>query len=231
MERRIVTEVPIDEIVVVDKLYPRTGYNWQTGYDYSESMKSGAKFPMVTLALHDNKKVLVDGRHRIEAYKKLKKKKIKAEVFVGWNEARIYTEAVKRNIAHGRSLSPYEKRLIIMRLREMKFKDNQISELIQITPDKMKSFVAQRLVNAISGETISSVVIKNGLKHLAGKQLDVDESVIVQNTQQPMYIHGQLDLLNQLIDLIERRLFDLEDPEIVKRFNYLIDLINNKNLL
>ena len=94
MARAIKGKVKLNEIVFDEELYPRSMYNWQTGYDYSQSMKVGAKFPDIILALYKGKKYLVDGKHRIEATKLLKKDSISAIVHTGWNRERIYKEAV-----------------------------------------------------------------------------------------------------------------------------------------
>jgi len=225
MERRIVSEIPIKEISFNEDVYPRVGYNWQTGYDYAQSMRTGAKFPLITLALFKGTKILVDGKHRLEAYKLLKVNKVKAEVFTGWGLNKIFEEAIKRNIAHGRGLSPFEKRRIALKLREMDFADNKISAIIQVPMDKLEGFVAQRLVNSITGETIKQVIVKSELKHLAGKDYKFSETNEIEQIQTPMYANNQLDLIEQVISLIENNLLNIKDQKIKERFNYLKSII------
>lgn len=228
MERRIVADIPIEEIVFDESLYPRVKYNWQTGYDYAISMKAGAKFPLVTLAVLNDKKVIVDGKHRIEANKILKMKTIKAEVFVGWNKQKIFEEAIKRNITHGRALSPYEKRVIALKLREMNYKPSDISQLIQVSMDKLENFVAQRLVNSITGETIKEVIIKGEIKHLAGRNYSPEETVGIKQSQASMYSNSQLSLINDLISLIENDLINLENEKITTSLKRLAELLSQK---
>ena len=108
MGRAIKQKVLIEEIFFDEDLYPRTQCNWQTSYDYSQSMKTGSKFPDIVLAVFNNRKYLVDGKHRIEACKLLKIKSIKAIIYTGWNKKKIFEEAIKYNITHGRDVSHYE---------------------------------------------------------------------------------------------------------------------------
>ena len=129
MARKIISKVKLAEIYFDEDSYPRTQPSWQTSYIYSQNMLAGSKFPPITLALLNGKKYLVDGKHRYEAHRILKKKSISAEIFTGWNKRKIYEEAVKRNVAHGQSLSPYEKRKIILKLRSMKYSNMDIAVL------------------------------------------------------------------------------------------------------
>jgi len=217
MERKVRQKVDLNKIVFDEELYPRALYNWQTAYDYSMSMKTGVKFPPITLAILNGKMVLVDGKHRLEALKLLKEKKVEAEVFTGWDRKKIFEEAVRRNIAHGRILSPYEKRRIALKLRGMKYKDSAICDIIQVPEDKIENFVAQRLTNSLTGETI----VKSEIKHLAGQNYDQE----IELTQKAMYSRSQVSILNEVVRLLEKNLFDLENKQVQKLLNKLKNLI------
>lgn len=212
VNKKIKQKVELKEITFDEELYPRSGYNWQTTYDYSESMKSGAKFPPILLALFKGKKFLVDGKHRFEAYKVLKKKKIDAIIITGLNRQQIFVEAVKSNIAHGRVLSPYEKRNIILRLKNYKYKFNEISKLIQITPEKLEKFIGTRLINSITGEEI----VKSPLKHLAGGDFSPEEIAIIEKDQKRMSFLDQIDILSQLKNILQNKLLDIHDEKVMK---------------
>ena len=239
MGRTIKGEVKLSEIEFDEELYPRTSYNWQTGYDYSQSMKVGAKFPDIILALYNGKKYLVDGKHRMEATKLLKKDSIKAIIHTGWNRERIYKEAVKSNITHGKGLSPYEKRMIAVKLMEMNCKDSEVSELIQIPMDKMESFIGQRLVNSITGEPITSegnekiakeigqAILKSGLKHFAGTNISQEDLQSLRETQRDFYAGSQLSLVRQLVETLENDLLDKENKEVMKLIKKLKELLKN----
>lgn len=206
MARKINKEIDLKEVFFDEDLYPRSSFNWQTAYDYTQSMRTGVKFPPITLALLNKKLYLVDGKHRLEATKSLKKTKIEAEVFTGWTKKDIFQEAVTRNIAHGRILSPYEKRNIALKLRGFGCNEKEVSSLIQVPLDKLEHFIGQRLVNSLTGETI----IKSEIKHIAGGNVDYSVELI----QKSMHHQNQGRLLNDFLNLLEHDLFNREDKKI-----------------
>ncbi|KKM75452.1 hypothetical protein LCGC14_1390050 [marine sediment metagenome] len=225
MERRIVKDVLLKDVVFDEEVYPRTNVYWLTSFDYSNSLKAGAKFPPITLALHNKKLILVDGKHRIDAFKICKEKTIPAEIYTGWDRKKIFIESIKRNIAHGRVLSPYEKRLCIMKLREMKINSADVSEIIQIPQKKLEHFVGQRLISSTTGEKLDVEVVKSGLKQLAGRSYEKSEIQMISGVQKGLSIGDQFSLFKQMIYLLEGGLVDLEDKRIQESVNKLFKLI------
>lgn len=221
MARKINKRVEIQNVHFSEDLYPRVQYSWQTAYDYSQSMKTGAKFPPIVLALYKNKLFLVDGKHRLEAMKLLKKELIEAEVYTGWSMRKIFEEAITRNIAHGRVLSPFEKRRIALKLREMKYNPKSICKLIQIPAQKLDEFVGQRLVNAITGETI----VKSPLKHLAGSSVSREQKTFIEESSKEIYSKSQISMLDEIIELLENGLMDLTDDKVVERLETIKTLL------
>lgn len=219
--KRINSTVKTSDIKFDVSLYPRAGHDWRTSYDYAQSMKSGAVFPPVILAKYNNQLILVDGKHRLEAYKTLKIDTVKAEVYIGWSKKKIFEEAIRYNISHGRVLSPYEKRMLALKLRQFGYNDAQVSELIQVPLDKVESFVAQRLVNAITGDVECEAIIKGPLKHLAGQT--VSEGVI--ESQKMYYSRNQVTLLEHLIRIIESNELDSADPKVSGLIDRLKELL------
>jgi hypothetical protein len=223
----IKSKVNLHEIVFDEELYPRSGYNWNTSYDYSQSMLAGAVFPPIVLAMLNGKKVLVDGKHRIEAYKGLKVTSIDALVYIGLNKKEIYKLAVQLNNTHGRSLSPYEKRMIALKLMEWKCKKAEISKLILVPENKLNTFVAQRLVSSTTGEPIntdsfeetarqiSRAVLKSGVKQFAGQDVSPNTFEYIQDNQKNINISSQENLLRQILNLIKNKLLDKKSKKIM----------------
>lgn len=210
--KEIKQKIEISDIVFDKEIYPRTSYHWQTSYDYSESIKAGAKFPPITLALFKGKKFLIDGKHRLEAYKILKIKQINAIIIIGLNRKQMFVRAIESNIAHGKVLSPYEKRNIILRLRNYNYNPKEISEIIQITSDKLEKFIGTRLINSITGEEI----VKSPLSHLAGGDFSPEEIVAIEKSQKMMSYKDQIYLLIQLKNILQNKLLDIHDEKVMK---------------
>jgi hypothetical protein len=207
MERKVNKTINLDEVFFDEELYPRSSVYWQVSFAYSEEMKAGAKFPPIVLALYKKKLYLVDGKHRIDAHTLLKKKTIEAEIYTGWNKNKIFEEAIKRNITHGRVLSPFEKRKLVLKLRGMKYGDQAISDLIQVPLERLENFIAQRLINTLTGAEI----VKTEISHVVDKGFSGED---ISNIQKEMYSKSQVSLLKEVVTLLENNLLDLENKEV-----------------
>lgn len=207
--------IELNKIKVDEELYPRSQVVWQVYYDYAESMKTGAKFPPITLALHRRRLILVDGLHRIEAYKLRKKKTIQAEIHTGWSYDRIFEEAVRRNIQHGKALSPYEKRRIALKLRHMRYSLKDVSKLIQVPFDKLEDFIGQRMISATTGKDLigREIIVKNPLKHLAGQKFKRRDFEAIKEAQKG-HVRDQIGLLKDLISLLKNGLLDTSNKKV-----------------
>ncbi len=244
MARTINKTVNLKDITFDESLYPRSVCDWQTTYDYLESMKTGAKFPPIDVAMWNNKLVLVDGKHRIEALKRLKKKKVNARVHTNWSREKIFKEAVRANIAHGRGLSPYEKRKIAVKLMEMKCSKSEVSGLIQVPQERLTNFVGKNLVNTITGKKINSeehekeqkqmmaarageqgFVLKSSLSNLGGREFSQEEVAKIEDVQKNWSAGSQIRTLQETIDLIENDFLDKEDEKVMQLYEKLVNLI------
>jgi len=208
--KSIITEMPIEKIVVDAKLYPRYGHSWQVAYDYSESMKTGAKFPLIVVAELNNSHVLVDGKHRIEALKILKQKgNIKVELLTGLSEKEIYLEAIKRNICHGKQFSIQEKINIALKLKDLHYSTEDISQIVQIIPTKLQNLIGRKVTNTITGEEI---VLKKVMEHMVNEKPRSN----IEYLQAPCSAgSSQEELIRELIVLIESKTLDKKNKKVM----------------
>lgn len=244
MGKAIKKTINLKDIHFDEDLYPRSGFSWQTAYDYSESMKAGSKFPPITLAMLNKKLYLVDGKHRIEACKNIKKNEIEAYVYKGWSRKKIFKEAVKANISHGRSLSPYEKRKVAVKLMEMNCSQSEVSGLIHVPQEKLQNFVGKNLINSVTGERIKpeeneeqnreliqarageqGIVLKSPLRHLSGKEYSQQEVDNIESVQKGWNSDRQTRILQEAIDLIENDFLDTSNKKVVELYEKLTNLI------
>lgn len=190
--------IPIKSILFKEELYPRHKYGWQTAYDYSESMKAGAKFPPIKVALYRNRYYLIDGKHRIEATKRIKKKTIQAEIVKNLNMNKILEKAIQSNVANGRPLSSYDKALNVQQLQKLGYSQPQISKIIQIPINKLTNFMADRLTNDITGE---EVILKAPMKHYVGREISLKAS----KGQDKLASLSHLYLIDEVLTLFETK--------------------------
>lgn len=226
--RIIQHEMLLKDIVLDEELYPRNGYNWQTAYDYSQSMEVGETFPRVVVAKYNNVFVLVDGKHRIEARKIIcGKKKFEefsdiVDVILGLTREEIFAESVKRNIKHGRSLSPQEKMKIALKLQEMKFGKEDISRIVQIPQGKLRTMIGKRMVNTITGEPI---IVKKTFESLVDVKKPIAGSIDA--FQSSFGGSSQINLIEELLALIKTNTIDLKNPKVKNALSNLKTALTN----
>lgn len=209
----------INQVNIDEDLYPRNSWNWLTSHDYAQSMRAGAKFPPIVVALFKKKYYLIDGRHRIEAIKTLKEEYIQVDILTGLKYNDMYLKAVELNIGHGRALSPQEKTKIILKLKDMKLSNDKISKIVNIPIDKLQNMVSKRLTNTITGQP---VVLKAPAKKFVG--VKVQENF--DNEQSSISAGSGTQALKQVITMFENEMFDYDNVEVMHLIARMRNLVN-----
>ncbi len=206
--------VAISSIKVDEDIYPRNQSDWLTAFQYSRSLKAGAVFPPIMLGQYAKELYLIDGKHRMEAHQKNKLDSIQAVIIPFKSKAEMFARAVELNVVHGKALSIQEKARAIVRLRLTGFSEEKISHIVSIPIENLQSFVADRMVNTITGEQI---IIKSPLNHLAGEVV-TDEVLAGQGSYA---CRGQEQVLDELISLLEGKGINLKNPSIVNKLRII----------
>jgi hypothetical protein len=209
--------LPLADIVFDNSIYPREKPFWGTICRYSDEMKAGAKFPPITVGFLNGKYVLVDGKHRIEAYKTNQETHVSAHVLYGMNKEQLFVEAVRLNVINGQPLSQFDKVKIIRKLEEMHYETIEISKIVQVSMDTIEQFVARRITVTRAGEPM---VLKSALKHMAVLQTPIEEG-----QQDTISVRSELSLVKQLIQIFENRLYR-HDIEFIGAITELKDLVD-----
>lgn len=212
----------IDEIEQDPNFYPRERTSWIVSYKYSEALKTGAKFPPITVAEFDGRFVLVDGWHRIEAHKLNKETHIQAEILTGLTPDQIYIEALVRNTKHGQPLTTTEVTKAILKLTELKLPMEEISKIINIPVEKIKPFIVKRVVSVATGKE----VLKKSTYHLTGKPN------LLTNPYALDRIGGtsQEKLIEDIILLIRNKWIDLKNTKVKLKLKELKRLLRGLKL-
>ncbi len=215
METKI---IQIEKAICDKEMYPRNLVDWMTTYRYAKAMKSGAKFPPITVASSlFGKLIVVDGFHRLEAYKQNKETHLEVEIIKGLNKQQIFIESVKRNIGHGRQFNSQERTRIILTLEKWKLSQEVISEIIRIPTDDLQPFVAKRITRIT--ETQEEIPLKSIIRNLS--KSDVDE----EPEQDYFAGRNQLQVLNILIILLKNKYIDTNSKIIMEKLNEINKLL------
>ena len=115
MEIAVSQQIEIQTIVTDEEMYPRAKLDEGAIDEYARLMKDGTDFPPIVVFRHRRKHWLADGRHRLEAARRIGQKEIMADVRKGSRrDALLY--AVGANAAHGIRRSNADKRKAVQLL-------------------------------------------------------------------------------------------------------------------
>jgi hypothetical protein len=161
----------LSKIVVDESLYPRSGVSEINVHRLVSALKTGARLPPVVIEKKTCR--LVDGRHRYEAYTRLKRPSVDVIEKAYRSEAELFADAVRLNVGHGEPLDHYNVRSAVIRLTEYGFAKEAISEVVRLPLEQIVKI--ERGYVASDASTGRPVALKGGLSHLAGSKLDKEQ--------------------------------------------------------
>lgn len=106
----MIVKLKISDIIIPQGLLPRvlTGTVAEVVDKYAEALELGEEFPPIKVWKRGNSYWLIDGVHRLSAYKKLGREYIEAEIVECKDELDFRVKAIQENLKHGLALSPEE---------------------------------------------------------------------------------------------------------------------------
>jgi len=211
--------IKIEDVRIEKETYPRLNVDWITSARYYNAIRAGAKFPAITVARIKKDFYLVDGAHRLKAFKDNKATHVQVEVLEGLNKKQIYVEAVRRNAMHGRQFSTQEIVKIAITLQDWKLSQQAISELIRIPATEIKSFVAKRLTSIYG--TNEEIPLKAPLRNFASVQVSEDFN------QERISGTSQSQILDALIFMVENNQIETGNALVMRKLGKLNKLLES----
>jgi len=205
----------INDLVLDEKFYPRLKVSWKTAYGYAQAMKAGAIFPPITIGLLRGKQYVVDGWHRITAYKQNKEEYIEAEFILFKNKTELFIDAVKRNATHGKPYSVQEKISIINRLQDMKIEKADASKIVGINPERLPQLIQRKTMTLPNGEKI---ILKASLEKAKTEllRLSEDNDFMIDDMQAGITGNNLSLLLSNLITILELKSYQINNEILSK---------------
>lgn len=204
-------------------LYPRQYINSYHVKEFVEALESGAKFPPIIVEAKTLR--IVDGFHRVEAYRKHwgDTAEIEADVKEYAGDIEFYSEVISINSKHGQGLTEYDKANAIVKAESLGMTIDTIAPLLQMTIEKIGELRQERYATY----QMQSVTLKGSIKHLAGTELDDNQMNYVRHAggrQQTFYI-------NQIIAMIESDSVDWNNEKVMNLLRKLHELLSGKLLV
>jgi len=220
-----VKHVPIDKIKVDRSMYPRSSIDYLHISHLRDALLAGNELPPI---LCDQHLRLIDGYHRLEAYKKAKATKVPVVIKHIKGEDEFLAEAVAANIAHGRPLSPYERVAAAIRLKyDYGWSDERIATLLKMPVDRLKRYLMKR----IAFTPFQAVVpLKSAYKVYANKEIDPETEQAIQKSRGWLFWTPLKECIQQLSDT-EIRNYVIKvaasDPYFYTLLRQSVDLLQN----
>lgn len=208
----------VSELLLDYDLYPRERIEPYNVNQMVEALRSGRELPPVVI---DRKsKRVVDGFHRVRAYRKLYGPDAKIPVALKdyKDDAEMFADAVRLNANHGRQLSTYDRARCIAKAEALKLEPQVISSMLNMTVERIGEMKAQRFATY----KMEPRVLKRTTAHLAGRELTDDEAaynVKAGGMHQTFYI-------NQVICMLEADTVNWQNQKVVNGLKRLCDLLD-----
>lgn len=208
-------KISLDKIVIDDEFYPRNSVSEVHVKRLQLAIQTGSQLPPLVLEAKTHR--LVDGRHRLDAYKSEGVESVEVVEKVYANEADFFADAVRYNIGHGEPLDQYAIKSAIIRLDEYGYSRDKICELIRIPVEQIEKITKGF---AISAETGKPMALKGGLSHLAGHRLDSDQQQVNRH-----YSGGKaVFYLRQLCNMLENEMWPVNSPAFAHEMDRIVEI-------
>jgi len=215
MKTKIVDIVSLVEDL---ELWPREKIDGSHIKMMVQSIKAGVEMPPIRISETGN--IIIDGFHRVRAYKKLKKVAILAEVKKYATRAEMLLDSIAMNSRHGRKLTYYDQARCILKATEQGIPDETLAVALGITFDRILELRIERFAQ-YKAEIIP---LRKTAIHLAGLKLTKSQFEYTQKTGGMT----QLFYINQVVSMLELDSVDWDNERTVSKLHKLLELLQKK---
>jgi hypothetical protein len=202
--------VDLTDIRYDDDVYPRQSINEANISRLKRALEAGAAVPPILL--DEKTMILIDGKHRVLTYEKLKQLQIPANLEAFKTKAAMLARAISENM-HGAALSAYDLSRCVIAAQRLGLTDTDLAYAMH----SPVSYVEQIRTTKQAEWKKDTVPIKRTLHHLAQHKLTKKQ--LAGNK-----IACGLPcaaILKQAINLFENDLIDLSDALVMQRIQEL----------
>ena len=171
MSERLFT---ISELETPEDIYTRARGSpwWAHVHAYAEEMKAGAEFPPILVGEYEGRLIVVDGYHRVGAYKELGLEFIKGKLKKYKSIVDLVEDSVKANNHHGIRYTPQDKAHIAKLLEEYGLEKQTISSLVRVSVDKLDRFTVRNFSNGTMKAPLARLVREGKISQAEAEEVD-----------------------------------------------------------
>lgn len=221
-------KISVGELVFDFSVYPRINVDSGHLTYIREAIATGNVMP--PLVVETKSMRLVDGFHRGKAYLSLYGPDHKIDVVEKKyeNEAALFSDAIRYNAHHGRSLSRYDRVHCLLIAERLDLTLDVAASALGMSVQKCGELRINRTAETSSGNEApnGTVALKQTIRHMAGHVLTPGQ-VTANGKLSGM---NQVFYVNQLITLIESDLIDTDNEEVLSRLRHLAGLIRGMKI-
>lgn len=215
------TTLPIAELIEDSDFYPRHAVDAAHVASLVRALEAGENLPPVTA--DQKSKRLVDGWHRVRAYRRLHGAEavIDVELKNYESDMDMLLDAIALNAGHGRRLDRIDQVRAMVLAQKSGATEGQIALALKVTVERVKKLeirvagAPKSGAGAISGTR--QIALKRPAQHLAGKRLTEAQAKAHLSAPGTSY----LLVARQLSDAIRSKLINLEDEKLMEMLKQL----------
>lgn len=223
-------EIALAEIVEDFDLYPRASVDSTHVSHIALAIEAGVELPLPILEAESKR--IVDGFHRVRAYKRLlgKEGKITVELRHYDNDGELFLEALRLNAGHGHNLTAYDRKHSVLLALKLNLKKKDIAAALNMPLEKVqfdgeltcanldgRLKAPQFCLKAMARTGEHLVPLKYPVRHLAGQTLNARQTEVVGR----MGGNGVPFLAHQLTWLLNESMIDESNESVL---NALVEL-------
>lgn len=208
------TSVAIAELIEDLSLYPRHTVDETHVGTLADALRAGATLP--PLVADKKSKRLVDGWHRLRAYRRILGPTGAVEVDLRSykSDADLFLDAVALNAAHGRRLDRVDQVRVVMLAERVGLSEVQVATVLHMPTERIATLRVRvaKLPDGVNGAVPGTrqLALKRPVMHLAGRTLTKEQAQAHHTVPGTSY----LLVARQLSEGVKHRLINPEDERL-----------------
>lgn len=223
-------KVKIESIICDDGIYPRQQVSWPKVYEYQKAMEAGCVFPAIKLGCYKNKFYLIDGWHRVNAYKNRGVAEVDAIVQDYSSRIDMLDDATDIAMRGSLPLNMGDKTKVFNLFKQSGKSDSEISLRLGVPVNNFNVFIDRFITK--SGKTV--IIPKMITEQLRDKRFSedyVEKSIDVKEANKLLISRNADHAINQVIFMFQNNLVPIEQESTKKLCIQLYDLLAEKALM